>query len=119
MELWETIKDKAGELGRGAVKESNRMVETVRGNLTLSETQAELKKLKQELGQLVYEAYQKQEEPSAETIAEKCEEIGRKEAQADSMKEDLAKLKNQKKCENCGAVTSRTYDFCPKCGHSL
>ena len=75
MELWETIKDKATDLGRSAVKESNRMVETVKGNFTVSEAEANVKKLKLELGELVYKAYQDQEELPADAVAEKCEEI--------------------------------------------
>lgn len=119
MELWETIKDKATDLGRSAVKESNRMVETVKGNFSVSEAEAVARKLKLELGELVYAAYQNQEELPADTAIEKCKEIDAKIAEAVVLKEELAKLKNQKKCENCGNITSRTYDFCPKCGHSL
>lgn len=119
MELWETLKDKATDLGRSAVKESNRMVETVKGSFNVSEAEATVKKLKLELGEAVYLAYSNQDELPADDIAEKCAEIDAKIAEVTAQKEELAKLKNQKTCENCGNTTSRTHDFCPKCGHSL
>ena len=120
--LGKTISEKAGVVA----KKTEEAVEVVAKK---TEETIEVQKLKsqirvmernnerdfQDIGKIVYERFQKEEEVDAEFV-ELCEAIKERENSIEDYKKQVAELKGLDACPKCKAHVEGNALYCPKCG---
>jgi len=113
-----SIKDVISETAKSAVKKSNKIVETTKIKLAISDAEADIARNMKDIGELIYDAYKKETEPS-ETLKEKCELIDEKYQNIEDLRSKLCELKEIKICPSCKKETEPEAVFCSQCGEKF
>ncbi len=72
----------------------------------------------QDIGKMIYERFQKNEEVDSEFV-ELCEAIQEREESIDENKKQIAKIKGLDVCPKCKEHVEPNVVYCPKCGTKM
>ena len=108
----------AGKLTKTVAGKTNNLVDVTKLNLALSEAERKITALYEKIGETVYSKYT-QGELNCHEFDEILKEIDSFKAEQESIKAQIAELKNAITCTECGTNNDKDNDFCSKCGAKL
>lgn len=108
----------AGKLTKTVAGKTNNLVDVTKLNLALNEAGKKISALYEKIGETVYLKYTADELNCTE-FDEILKEIDSFKAEQESLKAQIAELKNAITCPECGANNDKGSDFCSKCGAKL
>ncbi len=118
MDWFENVKGNVKKTTEKAMAKSNELLELTKLRFSISEAESELEELAQKLGEKVYNDYKAGAELSEEYLIF-CHDLDNKNASLALLEEQLAKIKNVKKCERCGRENVLDANYCISCGEKL
>lgn len=101
-----------------AIKKSGEAVEITKIRLAINSDKAKIKELKLQVGELMYEAYSGNAS-SGDEIEELCQEIAELYSDIEEKEQNIAELKNLRRCPKCGVNNEIDAYFCKKCAAEL
>lgn len=112
-----------GDLGKSisrytkkAVDKTSTMVEGAKISAQISAEHREIDKLYQKIGETVYRKAMEKTIDLDDDLSAFVDEIRQRKEKTNSLKKDLADVRGQKVCPNCGELIPKEVAFCPKCG---
>ena len=108
----------AGKLTKTVAGKTNNFVDVTKLNLALNEADKKISSLYQKIGETVYSKYL-MDELNCTEFDEILSEIDNFKAEQESLKAQIAELKNAVTCPECGANNDKGSEFCSKCGAKL
>lgn len=112
-----------GDLGKSisrytkkAVDKTSTMVEGAKISAQISAEHREIDKLYQKIGENVYRKAVEKTIDLDDDLNAFVDEIRQRKEKTNSLKKDLADVRGQKVCPNCGELIPKEVAFCPKCG---
>lgn len=112
-----------GDLGKSisrytkkAVDRTSTMVEAAKISAQISGERREVDKLYQKIGETVYRKAAEKSIDLDDDLTAFVEDIHQRKEKMASLTRDLADVKGQKVCQNCGELIPKEVAFCPKCG---
>ncbi len=112
-----------GDLGKSisrytkkAVDKTSTMVEGAKISAQISAERREIDKLYQKIGETVYRKAVEKDIDLDDDLTAFVDEIRQRKEKTASLTRDLADVKGQKVCQNCGELIPKEVAFCPKCG---
>ena len=118
MDFFENVKNVVESTAEVVAKKSGELFETSKIRYSVYDLNAEIKKLFNTLGELVYTNY-KSGEDAEERISELCGQIDAKYKEIAALKEQLSEIKNEVTCPVCGQSCRYDTNYCPNCGSEL
>lgn len=82
----------------------------------ISELKSKIEEAYKEVGMIVYAEVKNGTEVSREDVSAKCDEIKAMEEEIEKLQVEILRVKNIKKCVNCGEELELGVRFCSKCG---
>ena len=110
---------RAGKVGKAAAAKTENVVARAKVKYAINETEGQIKSIYTALGAKVYLKYLEGEGNITGDWAEDCEKISSFNEELDSLRVQLAELRESVKCESCGAYNGIDNDYCAKCGAKL
>ena len=111
------VKRIVGDTAKTVAKKSGDALEYGKIKYAIYDIQNDINKIFSQMGQDVYESYKSGDnEPN---FSEKCQLIDEKKHMIEELQNDLAALKNNKKCSDCGKMAKKDDAYCPACGQSF
>lgn len=124
-EVFDKIREQANKAKDGAVKitktvidKTNNVVNQTKLKLAIAETKEKIEDVYTDIGKAVYEKYLTDGE-IADYVSEKCSKIDALSEEAAELSERLSELKENVKCQSCGAYNHSDDVYCSKCGEKL
>lgn len=112
-----------GDLGKSisrytkkAMDKTSTMVEGAKISAQISAERREIDKLYQKIGETVYRRAAESDISLDDDLTAFVDEIRQRKEKTASLTKDLADVKGQKVCQNCGELIPKEVAFCPKCG---
>ncbi|MBN2852405.1 MAG: zinc-ribbon domain-containing protein [Clostridia bacterium] len=96
-------------------KQANSLVETTRVNSSINTEKNNIKKLYAEIGEKVYNVYDKEGKVEND-LMEFCELIKQSNEKIAELQEKLLEISGKKLCVKCEKEIEREVVFCPHCG---
>jgi len=118
MTFWDDFSVRAKQLFNLTAEKTTELVDVSKLRLELSSAGAEVRKLYEKLGTVVYQQ-SKSEEASQEVIAEIITEIDNQIEYMNELKEAIAARKANVVCSCCGEMNGVGAQFCSKCGMKI
>lgn len=109
----------AGKLTKTVAGKTNNIVDVTKLNIALSDTERKIAALEEKIGETVYAKYSEEAEIAVADFEELCKEIDAFKAEQESIKAQIAELKNAVTCPECGINNDKANTFCSKCGAKL
>jgi len=100
------------------VQKSNDIVEITKTRYAIMSEEAKAADIVKDIGQFVYDAY-KSGDGNADAIAQKCADLDLLHEEIEHKKDQLARLRNLKRCPECGNANEMAALFCNRCGEKL
>lgn len=110
--------DAAGKGLNAASKKGSEIAQSAKLSKKVFDIEGDINILMQKIGQMVYDTHCGIE-VDAEELEAKLGEIDGKKAELAEAQEELAVLKNTRKCDCCGEDVSKEDKFCKNCGAVL
>jgi len=108
----------AGKITKTVAGKTNNFVDVTKLNLALNEAEKKVSALYEKIGETVYGKYA-EGELNCNEFDEILKEIDAFKAEQESLKAQIAELKNSITCPECGANNDKGSEFCSKCGSKL
>lgn len=118
MDIIEKIISNVEKTTKAVVQKSNDMVELTKIKVALSGDEAKAEGLIREAGELVYAAY-KDGTGDPEDVEKVCKQLEQLEEEIVKKKNQLARLRNLKRCGKCGNENDIDAIYCNRCGDKL
>ena len=122
MDFKDRIKDVAGKVGDVAEKtyktvadKSGKIIDQAKIKIKVSDTEAEISAIFNEMGVRLYEKYKSGEKIEPE-FAKECKRIEKMYKEIEQMGTKALYLKGVRVCENCDETIGIENKFCPTCG---
>lgn len=108
----------AEKLTKVVASKTSNIVDVTKLNLSLNETESKIEKLYVKIGESIYTSHLQGTE-NGDEIDGICAEISELKAAADSIRGQIADLKNSVSCPDCGQYNDKSNGYCSKCGAGL
>ncbi len=108
----------AGKLTKTVAGKTNNIVDVTKLNLALNETERKISALYEKIGEGIYLKYS-EDSLAYDEFGDILKEIDSFKAEQESLKAQIAELKNAITCPGCGSNNDKTSEFCSKCGAKL
>lgn len=108
----------AGKLTKTVVGKTNNLVDTTKLNIALNETNKKVSALYEKIGETIYAKYL-EGQLNCDEFDEILKEIDSFKEEQESLKAQIAELKNAIACPECGTNNNKGSEFCSKCGTKL
>ncbi len=108
----------AGKITKTVAGKTNNLVDVTKLNLALNEAERKIVALYEKIGETVYAKYT-EGALSCDEFDEILKEIDAFKAEQESIKAQIAELKNAITCPECGVNNDKGSEFCSKCGAKL
>lgn len=118
MGLFEDMFIKAKDTANNIGLKAGKIVDVSKLNLELAETKSHLKSKFENIGKILYSST-KNGEFSSDSVENEIKEIDTIYYRIESIKKEIALLKNKIVCKTCGSENSFDALYCNKCGHTL
>lgn len=115
MEFIKDITRKVTDTAKVAAKKSSDMVEITKLNFNIGSEEDKITKAYTQMGELVYNSFEKGEEVP-ENFKELCQKVVAIKENIGRMRKQILKLKNVKFCPGCKEELQGEVAFCHKCG---
>ncbi len=120
MGLLEEIFVKAKGAANNIGMKAGKTVDVYKLSIELSEVKIQLKAKFENIGKAVYDSMKAGDSiVESEALESEIREIDELYCRAESLKKEIAILKDKSICKACGAVNSADGLYCNKCGHAL
>ncbi len=106
------------KISKTVAGKTNTFVDVTKLNIALSDTEKKISAIYEKIGKTVYEKYS-EGAPITDAFSDLCEEIDEFVAEQESLKSQIAELKNTISCPECAQNNDKNSDFCSKCGAKL
>ena len=117
-ELFSKFGETARSVTKNVVVKANDTVESAKISWAISEAEKKIEKLKLSIGDVIYDEYLKSKD-FAGVIGELCDKIDNLNDEIETMLDKKAEVKNEKRCDVCGAFNKINGVFCSVCGEKL
>ena len=97
---------------------TNNLVDVTKLNLALNDTERKISDIYEKIGEVVYQKYTAGE-ITEDSFDDLFKEIDAFKAEQESLKAQIAELKNAVTCSQCGQNNDKDSEFCSKCGAKL
>lgn len=118
MDIIEKILNNVEKTTKAVVQKSSDVVGMTKIKIAISNEEEQVSELISEMGKLVYDAYVKGE-GNSEAIEEKCKKIEELRHSIMEKRDELARLRNLKRCPTCGQENDCNALYCNQCGEKL
>lgn len=108
----------AGKITKTVAGKTNNLVDVTKLNLTLNDTDRKITAIYEKIGEAVYEKYVAGE-IADDSFCDLFKEVEAFKAEQESLKAQIAELKNAITCPQCGQNNDKESEFCSKCGAKL
>ena len=108
----------AGKITKTVAGKTNNFVDVTKLNLTLNDIDRKITAIYEKIGETVYEKYIAGD-IADDSFSDLFKEIEAFKAEQESLKAQIAELKNAITCSECGQNNSKDSEFCSKCGTKL
>ena len=106
------------KITKTVAEKTGNFVDITKLNIALNDTDKKIEEIYKKIGETVYQAYS--EGLSAnDDFSDFCEEIDAFVAEQESLKAQIAELKNSVACPVCGQINDKNREFCSKCSSTL
>ena len=106
------------KISKTVAGKTNTLVDVTKLNIALSDTEKKISAIYEKIGKTVYEKYS-EGAPVTDAFSDLCEEIDAFIVEQESLKAQIAELKNTVSCPECGQNNDKNSVFCSKCGAKL
>ena len=117
-EYVESAKEVLTSAAKKVVEKSSVIYSTTKLTYEISKLRDEMNKCYKELGQIFYANYLGKE-TSGEDAEELCRKIDGLKEDIDRIAAEIAYVKGNAVCDNCGAEVTKESSYCAKCGKEL
>ncbi len=117
-EYVESAKEVLASAAKKVVEKSSEIYATTKLTYEISKLRDEINRSYKELGEMFYANYLGKE-TSADEAEAICRRIEGLKADIDKVAVEIAHIKGNNVCENCGAEVTRESVYCAKCGKEL
>ncbi len=114
MAFFDDMKNAFKAAGQDVTDKAKEVGDTARVKVDIHQKQEDLKSLYVELGHRFYEEHQ-QDDP-ADAQVERVRQLTQ---ELDELNESLLDLQGNKRCPNCGFITTKAMNVCGNCGHEF
>lgn len=114
----ENAKEVITSAAKKVVEKSSAIYSTTKLTYEISKLRDEMNKCYKELGQIFYANYLGKE-ASSEKAEELCCKIDSLKEDIDKLATEIAYIKGNAVCDNCGAEITKESSYCAKCGKEL
>lgn len=118
MDIIEKIITNVEKTTKAVVQKSSDIVELTKVKVSISNDEAKVASLIKEAGELVYSAY-KNGTGDPEDVEAVCKQVEELEQEIVKKKNQLARLRNLKRCGKCGNENDIDAVYCNQCGEKL
>lgn len=118
MSTFNSIKGKISDTAQAAVKASGEIVDISKNKISILTEQNNIKNLKTQIGDLIFEAYKTQRPVDAD-IKILCVDIQDRENKINTMQTQILAMKKLVACPICKTEVPTNYLFCSNCGNKL
>jgi len=117
-EIIDKILSTVEKTAKVVVQKSTDIVDITKTRYAIMSEEGKSSDIIKDIGQLVYDAY-KSGDGNADAIAQKCSDLDLLVEAIEQKKDQLAKLRNLKRCTECGNANEMAAMFCNRCGEKL
>jgi predicted RNA-binding Zn-ribbon protein involved in translation (DUF1610 family) len=110
--------EKISNAAKSTAKKSEELIETGKVRSKIRENEAEIEKLKKDIGEATYVKYNEGGVIFDEAKV-LCESIKAAEENIAVLEEQILRLRRVRVCSSCGKEVEDTVSFCPVCGHKF
>lgn len=114
-DVWDKTTEGAEKVYKTAKDKSSKMVEEAKLKIKVSDTEAEIAVILNEMGVKVYEKYKSGEKVEADLLKD-CKKIEKMYKEIEKLDTKSLYLKDLRVCEACGETIGIENKFCPTCG---
>lgn len=116
MEFFDKLSKKASETYKFTKDKTTKISGELKLKGKINDLKSKIEDVYKEIGKIVYEELKSGTDVSKEEVNAKCEEIKSMQEEIEKLNIEILKIKNIKKCINCGAELELDVKFCSKCG---
>lgn len=116
MDFFNKLGKKASETYQYTKDKTSKISEELKLKGKVSDLKSKIEEAYLEVGKIVYEEFKNGTDVSREAVSGKCDEIKSMQEEIEKLNDQILKVKNIKKCANCGEEIELNVKFCPKCG---
>lgn len=106
------------QLTKNVAGKTGNLVDITKLNIALNDTDKKVNAIYEKIGKTVYQKYA-EGMTVTEDFLDLCEEIDQYILEQESLREQIAELKNSVVCPVCGKSNDKNSEFCSKCGSSF
>lgn len=117
-EIFGKFSGKAKSITKNVASKANDTVESAKISWAISEAEKKIEDLKMNIGDIIYNEYLKSKDFEG-VLGELCEKIDNLNEEIEIMQDKKAEIKNEKRCEVCGAFNKLNGVYCSACGEKL
>ena len=117
-EYVESAKEVLASAAKKVVEKSSEIYNTTKLTYEISKLRDEINKCYKELGEMFYANYMGKE-TSMEDAEEICKRINLLKEDIDKVAAEIAFVKGNNVCDNCGAEVTKESVYCARCGREL
>ena len=117
-EYVESAKEVLASAAKTVVKKSSEIYSTTKLTYEISKLRDEMNKCYKDMGKIFYDNY-KGKEIDEDDVAELCGRIDELRNDIDKVSAEIARIKGNSVCNNCGAEVTKESSYCAKCGKEL
>ena len=117
-EYVESAKEVLASAAKKVVEKSSEIYNTTKLTYEISKLRDEMNKCYKELGEMFYANYMGKD-TSMEDAEAICEKINQLKKDIDKVAAEIAFVKGNNVCENCGAEVTKESVYCARCGKEL
>ena len=116
MDIFEKIGDAANKTYKYTAEKTTKIAKETKLKMQINEYKSDIKDLYIEIGENVYEKYEKNEELDKSDLQAKCEMIDELSNKIVECKDEILKIKERRQCKNCYEEIDLFANYCPNCG---
>ena len=116
MDLFNDFVNKVTEASKSALNKSKEILEVTKLNISIGDNEARVKKLLNDIGKIIYDAY-KDGEVLSEEITDICIKIDESYDNIKKTKQKIAELRKIKICPDCKKENETDASYCSQCGY--
>ncbi len=116
MEIFEKIGDAASKTYKFTAEKTSKIAKETKIKMQINEHKGDIKDIYIEIGEEVYQKFERDEELDLNDLQQKCEEIKVLTEKIVKCKDEILKLKEKKQCKNCYEEIEIGANYCPNCG---
>ena len=116
MDFFEKIGDAANKTYKYTAEKTSKIAKETKLKMKINEYKGNIKDIYIEIGENVYEKFEKNEELDVNDLHAKCEMIKDFSDKITECKDEILIIKEKRQCKNCYEEIDISANYCPNCG---